>query len=124
MSGKVPGRGWKPEKVPPSAASDSMLCMAVDNMVPCCYHRRQGENQVKTIEVKTTHELVFRIKVDTRADNCFSCAFPDRFAPSVQDALKFRDELETLADGTVIWYAGSLSRMLEFIAEYIGQSEL
>lgn len=77
---------------------------------------------VKTITIVTL-EQTFKIHFESSKANCWSCAFPERFFASVERSLKFNDSVEILSDG-VVYHSGSLVRIMEFIAEYIGQCEV
>lgn len=77
----------------------------------------------KTISVSTLEGTIFTIKYDSGADNCWSCLFSHVWDGKLQSAMKFHDEIETWADGSLTFYCGSLNRIMDLITNYIGECE-
>jgi len=80
---------------------------------------------MRQMTITTFEGEKFEISFHRTADNCYRCEFPNRFGQSLVRASKYHDQvIEDALTGKITWHCGSLHRMLEFVATYIGESEL
>lgn len=68
------------------------------------------------------HDLV--IKFDRHANVCYSMKLPNN--ADVTTHLKYTDyvDADDPVESGATWYSGSLTRMLNWVGEYVGQTEL